>query len=166
MLPIHQQSWLAERIGAKGETMRRSSTGHRGVGGVCCRAFRRFLLREQGGVTVEFVLWIPMLLAFMLLVADASLAFMRQASLLEVSRETARIVARHGLNAEAATRHAEARARIGTRTPEVSVDINADVTMVTVTILVEMRDLAPFGILETLQGNRVAIRTVHAIEPI
>lgn len=144
------------------------STGHGFKAGLF--SVRQKLLRfagdEEGSTTVEFVLWVPVLLAFVLLVADVSIAFMRQASLLDVSREAAQFVARHALDAPAAERLATNRARVGEYSPEVDVDIDAEAQTVTVTILVEMEDLAPFGILESLKTGRITIRSVQAIEPI
>jgi Flp pilus assembly protein TadG len=126
----------------------------------------RFARAEDGSATVEFVLWVPVFLAFLILVADTSLAFMRQASVLDVSRDAARIVARHGLDAPAAERLAANRARIGDNTPDVNVEIDTKAQTVTVTIFIAMEDLAPFGILQNLQTELVAVQAVHAIEPI
>jgi Flp pilus assembly protein TadG len=128
--------------------------------------YLRFAKGADGSTTVEFVLWVPVFLAFMLLVADVSIAFMRQASLLDVSREAAQFVARHALDAPAAEHLAANRARIGDNAPAVNVDIDAMAHTVTVTILVEMEDLAPFGILQSLHTGPIAIASVQAIEPI
>jgi Flp pilus assembly protein TadG len=143
-------------------TGRGCETGRFGVR----RSSLRFARDEDGSTTVEFVLWVPVFLAFMLLVADVSLAFMRQASLLDVSREAAQFVARHALDAPAAEDLAADRAQIGDNSPEVHVDIDAKAQTVTVTILVEMEDLAPFGILQSLHTGPIAIASVQAIEPI
>ena len=148
--------------------MRKFSTGHSDKASWFAEReqFLHFAKGEHGTTTIEFVLWVPLFLSFMLLVADVGMAFMRQANVLDVSREAARIVARHGLDAPAAIRLAADRARIGEHAPEVTVDIDAKAQFVTVTIFVQIQDLAPFGILQSLHSDRVAIQAVHAIEPI
>ena len=125
-----------------------------------------FLKKEDGGSSVEFALWLPLLVSVMVLVADTSFAFMRQSNLLDVSRETARIVARHGLTVEEAVLYAEGRMQSRADAPRVSVEIDSDATNVTVRIAVAMHDLAPFGILENLYRGEVSVSTVHALEPI
>ena len=55
---------------------------------------RTFGKKEDGSVTIEFVLWLPLLMALVLMATDASVAFMRQSHMWQVSRDTARIVSR------------------------------------------------------------------------
>lgn len=129
-------------------------------------ARRRFLAREDGTISVEFALWTPVFLALAMLTADVSFTFMRQANLWDVSRDTARIVARHGLDRQAAERYAADNARFGGHVPAISVDIDADAALVTVTMASTMRDLAPFGILGSALGGTVQIRVTQALEPI
>ena len=50
---------------------------------------KRFGRDESGTVTVEFVLWVPFIFAFVLIAADATLAFMRQSQMWQVPRERA-----------------------------------------------------------------------------
>ncbi|TGD61796.1 pilus assembly protein [Tabrizicola sp. WMC-M-20] len=156
------------QIVTKGETvLRQTKTQQRQTESVPhLGRIARFLRTEEGGVSVEFALWMPLLVSIILLIADASFAMMRQSSLLAVSRETARIVARHGLNIDEAVIYAESKARNSTDAPVVSVEIDSDSTNVTVRIVTSMHDLAPFGILEKLFQERVLISTVHALEPI
>jgi Flp pilus assembly protein TadG len=148
--------------------MREFSTGHNNKASWFAgrEPFLHFAKDEHGTTTIEFVMWVPLFLTFMLLVADVGMAFMRQANVLDISRDAARIVARHGLDAPAAIRLAADRARFGEYTPEVTVDIDPKAQFVTVTIFVQIQDLAPFGILQSLHADRVAIQAVHAIEPI
>ena len=130
------------------------------------RSRGRFSRGESGSMSVEFALWTPFMLIFPLLVADTSFVFARQASLLNISRETARIVARHASEPEAATQYAETEARHNVENPQVSVTIDQESAQVTVTILVEMQDIAPFGVLASIQSKPLTIQTIHKLEPI
>lgn len=49
-----------------------------------------FFLSEDGSVSVEFALWIPVIFFFFLLVADASAAFMAQAQMWHVAGDVSR----------------------------------------------------------------------------
>lgn len=126
----------------------------------------RFGKDDRGSITVEFVLWTPILFGFILMIADVSLAFMQQARLLDISREAARIVARHGLDEAGAEQFAVKQARMGNEGFDVSVQIDPEANTVTVTFLVDIQDLAPLGFLRTIQSDQVVIQTVNAIEPI
>ena len=85
---------------------------------------KRFMSQENGSTTVEFVLWLPLLVAVLIVAVDASVLYMRQSNLWQVSRDTARIVSRHGMTelvAEAYARtgsDAEARKLLETYEPE------------------------------------------------
>jgi len=48
---------------------------------------------EDGTVSVEFVLWVPVIFFFFLLVADASAAFMAQANMWHIAGEISRALA-------------------------------------------------------------------------
>ncbi|NYS25283.1 pilus assembly protein [Rhodobacteraceae bacterium 2376] len=48
---------------------------------------------EHGGVTVEFVIWTPMIMALLLLVADASAAFMAQSAMWQAAGDISRAIA-------------------------------------------------------------------------
>ena len=54
------------------------------------RFARRFIRHDNGGVTIEAVLWMPVFVALLCLVADASLIFGRQAEVLRVVQDANR----------------------------------------------------------------------------
>lgn len=126
--------------------------------------FQSFRKDETGSTTVEFVLWIPFIFAFVLIAADATLAFMRQSQMWQVSRETARIVSRHGMNETTAEAFASLQATIGTTAPDVDVSFaSGDVT---VSIAMPMEVMAPFGILAFVTSDTMITRVTHTMEPI
>ena len=124
-----------------------------------------FLRRERGGVTVEFVLWVPVFFSLVLLSADASLLFLRQSNFWTVSRDTARIVARHGMETEAAEDWAAEQARIGDYRPEVAVEIDPVRDTVTVTITGAAASMAPFGMMRFALGDRISAAVTQVREP-
>ena len=48
---------------------------------------------EEGGISIEFVLWTPLLMAFLLLVLEGTLAFLAQGALWHAAGELSRAVA-------------------------------------------------------------------------
>jgi Flp pilus assembly protein TadG len=130
------------------------------------RAFRAFRKRTDGGVTVEFVLWLPVFLALIMLSTDASIMFMRQSNFWSVSRDTARIVSRHGFDTAAAEQYAAVNARFGDYTPKVSVKVDQITSTVTVTITAQSERMAPFGVIGMAMGNTVSAQVTQTLEPI
>ena len=118
----------------------------------------------RGGVTIEFVLWVPVLMGIILLAADASVAFTRQSTLWDVSYNTARILARHGMTAEEAQAYAAGQAQFAGHTP--AVDIQLSDNEVTVLISADTKAMAPFGILAAALGDTISVRVRHGLEPI
>ena len=137
-----------------------------GTSGRIARRFSSFLRRDDGNVSVEFMLWLPLFVGLMLLSADVSLMFMRQSLFMEVSRDTARIVSRHGLDPEAAQEYARTHAAVGAYRPDVSVKVDPLDATVTVEIVGQSRALAPFGVLAQAIGDTVSTRVTQALEPI
>ena len=125
---------------------------------------RAFLRETRGSVTVEFVMWVPVFCGLLMLFADTSLTYMNQSNFWNVGRETARIVARHGFDAEAAETYAETHASFGAYRPTALVTI--DDSTVTVTITAEASAMSLFGILNFVQGQTIEARVTDVLEPI
>ena len=125
------------------------------------RSFRR---DERGSTTIEFVLWVPLLFALLLFATDVTLAFMRQSHAWQVSRETARIVSRHGMDTEAAEAFARESGTMGASIPEVNVSFEGMDVIVIMSL--PTASLTPFNTLGFLLGDRVTTRVTHAMEPL
>jgi len=126
--------------------------------------FKKFKKDEAGSSSVEFVLWIPFLFAFVLIAADASLAFMRQSQMWQVSRETARIVSRHGMTEVTAEQFAADKATIGEMVP--FVDVTFDSGDVIVSMAMPTQAVAPFGVLNLVAGDFIVTSVTHTVEPL
>ena len=70
---------------------------------------RRRLAREDGGATVEFVLWTPLYVALIGFVADVSLSITQTSMMWDVARDTSRRVAVGELEPEAAETYAKSQ---------------------------------------------------------
>jgi Flp pilus assembly protein TadG len=127
-------------------------------------ALKAFHRTERGSVTIEFVMWVPVFCGLLMLFADTSLTYMNQSNFWNVSRETARIVARHGFDAEAAESFAETHASFGHYTPEALVTI--DGSTVTVTITADAKSMSLFGLLNFAQNQTIEARVTDVLEPI
>lgn len=126
----------------------------------------RFLRATDGSATVEFTMIVPAFLGFVLFAADASVSFTRQSTLWNVSQQTARIVARHALDAEGGERYAQGQLRFGKTPPEVVVTIDDVTQMVTVVVTAETAQMAPFGLLQFAMQDRMSVSVSQALEPI
>lgn len=125
---------------------------------------RRFRKETEGSVTIEFVLWVPVFMGLILLAADTSIAFMRQTDLWNLSRDTARIVARHGMDEAEASEFIRAQLGKVKVEPEIHVVISEDT--VQVQIAAAARDMAPFGILGFTGASRFVASVTQVMEPI
>ena len=72
----------------------------------------------------------------------------------------------HALDAEAGAAFARNRMRIGSYVPEIEVKIDDETQMVTVSVTVDARQMAPFGILSLALGDRISFAVSQMLEPI
>lgn len=128
-----------------------------------CRRLRQFCRSEDASVTIEFVLWLPLLCTLFLIATDATVAFMRQSQMWQVSRDTARIVSRHGMTQSVAETYARENAAFGSTTPAVFVETTG--TQVVVAIQTPASELTVFGTLNFALGDNITTRVIHAMEP-
>lgn len=129
------------------------------------RCLGRFSRENEGSTTVEFVIWVPFFIALIVMIADVSLLFMRQSNFWNVSRDTARIVARHGMSGSAAADYAQEHAAFGDYLPEISIEVSE--TEVTVVISALASQVAPFGFFSlAADGSLVSARVTQALEPL
>mgnify|MGYP001766367550 CR=1 FL=1 len=128
------------------------------------KTFKSFLSEEDGTATIEFVLMLPLFSVLVLLLADASLLFLRHTQLMNISRDTARIVSRHAMTAADAVTYAESHARTQASTATAQVTVANGV--VTVLITSQSRISAPFGIISFAVGDRIVARAISTMEPV
>lgn len=62
-----------------------------GRAGVKWSEIKTFLRREDGSSTIEFVLWLPIVILILLLIVDASMLFMSRSHAIRVLQDTNRL---------------------------------------------------------------------------
>ena len=129
--------------------------------------FRSFLSSfrgdQDGGSTVEFMLWVPVFTALMTGAIDVGTIFTHKSNYWSTARDTARQVARHSMTVSEAETYAQTHATFGGVTPTVDVTVSA--TDVTVRIAGQADTIASFGIFGALDGANVVAEITYALEP-
>jgi Flp pilus assembly protein TadG len=128
------------------------------------RTLRRFLVEDTGSTTVEFVLMVPLFTAFLLLAVDASMLLLRQTTLMNVARDTARAVSRYAMTAAEGQAYAQGAAANGQGTAVASVTIVNGI--VTVRVDTNAQSAAPFGIVTFAVGDTISATAMNTLEPI
>lgn len=100
----------------------------------------RFRKDTNGSVTIEYVMWVPIMAAGIGLSMDASMLMHKQANLFVLARDSARIVALgRGTDEEV---EASMTARLGSA---YTVDVNTVGSFVTSTVSIKFKDIMMFG---------------------
>ena len=128
------------------------------------RGLRIHRKKEDGTVSVEFVLWMPLFMVILALAIDASLLFMSQSNYWSVSRDTARLVARHAMDGPTAKAYAEMRAGSFFGQPQATVEYGA--STVTVTLSAPAQSILLFDGMGFARGMDINARITQALEPI
>lgn len=126
--------------------------------------FQRLKSDEDGGASVEFMLWVPIFTALMTGAVDVGTIFTHKSNYWSAARDTARLVARHAMTAEEAEQYAMERATFGGVTPQVNVSLDA--SEVTVTISGQADTIAAFGVFGVLDGANIVAEVTYSLEPI
>ena len=126
--------------------------------------FQRFRSDQSGSLSIEFVMWLPLFAFLLVLAGDSTMAFMNQSKMWQVSRETARIVSRYGMDELTAEAYAAKLATLGETVP--TVDVSFAMAEVTVQMTMPINAMAPFGLLEFAMSDDITVSVTHAMEPI
>ena len=129
-----------------------------------CRFKRKFQKDDGGGVTIEFMLWVPVFVALMTGAVDIGTIFANKSNYWGVARDTARQVARHAMTNSEAEAYAAIQATFGSVVPTVTVSTTT--TEVTVSISGSTDTIAAFGIFSIFDGGTVSASVTHSIEPL
>ncbi len=124
----------------------------------------RFRRDETGSVTVEFVLWLPVVLAILLVAVDVTFAFIGIGNMWQVSRETARVVSRYGMTEATAESWATHQGTFTKTSP--SVDVAFETGDVIVTMTMPFAAMVPFGMLGLPDDYIYTTQVRHAMEPL
>jgi Flp pilus assembly protein TadG len=125
---------------------------------------RRFLVEDTGSTTIEFVVMVPLFTTFLLMAADASMLFLRQTTLMNVARDTARAVSRYAMTPAEGQAYAQIAAANGQGGATATVTIVNGI--VTVRIDTNAQSAAPFGIVQFAVGNTISATAMNTLEPV
>jgi Flp pilus assembly protein TadG len=128
------------------------------------RNLRFFIEDSEGTATLEFVILVPLFTMLLLVVVDASLLFLRHTSLMNISRDTARIVSRHAMTPAEGKAYAEAFAATKSSTATAEVFFEND--YVVVRLSADAASSAPFGLISFAVGDKIVARAISNMEPV
>jgi Flp pilus assembly protein TadG len=117
---------------------------------------------DRGSTTIEFVVWLPLMVALLLIGAQGAMLFMVQANYGSLARDTARMISRHAMTADDVDAYLATRAVMG-GLPEASVVI-AD-GLVTVTLSKPALEIASFDPLNLTESFRLTASVTQSLEP-
>ena len=124
---------------------------------------RKFLRREDGGASVEFVLILPVFLLIVALIVDASMLFFRQSQAYRVVQDANRSmsIGRFTTPEETSTFVIAALTPISAGATASSSVSNG---IVTTTASLPIADIQLTGLLSAFQGGTVGVTATHVLE--
>lgn len=131
---------------------RRSKVSFKAVARRRMSAFRR---NQEGGATVEFVLWLPFFIALLAIITDFTFIYMTNSSMWDAAREAARAMSIRNTDENQARQMIEDRLIRG---GSYYVDVNPNNLEVYAIIRIGMAEASIFGIFSTvLNDDLVAV---------
>lgn len=115
------------------------------------KAIERFRCRQDGTATIEVVLWIPIVLVLVGILADTSIVFGRQAEILRIIQDGNRSLAvgRFQTTAEAETYILD---RVSVFSDETTVDVIITDGIIATSVTVPVSDLTSTGLFEAINS--------------
>jgi Flp pilus assembly protein TadG len=129
------------------------------------RSVLTFLGDEQGAVTIEFVLWVPVFVSMLVFVTDASIIYLTHSEMWNVARDTTRrMTTRQFTNVSEARDHAAAHLFLGERTYVIDPDFGTEMN---VTIAISLDDATIFGFFfKSILGKSLVASVTMRNEPL
>lgn len=140
------------------------------------RKFKAFLRQESGSSSIEFVLWMPLVLAILLLVVDSSMLFMSRTHTIRVLQDTNRLYSvgqftsnQDDIDAARAERLGKARdyalSRLRGLSPSATVTATETQNrVVRTTARLRTREIAAIGFLGMMIDTTMVVSAEHRVE--
>jgi Flp pilus assembly protein TadG len=124
-----------------------------------------FLRDENGAITIESVLWLPIYALFLVMIVDVSLLFNGQAQAQRTLQDINRL-ASSGYYVSEADVEARARSLLGHLSDQLTVDATIDTNLgvITATASMPASDLMAIGTLPKFADIRITVGAWHMIE--
>lgn len=126
-------------------------------------SIRRMMRSEDGSSTIEFVLWLPILVSLITITADASLILGAKARVLRVVEDANRATAIGRFRTVAETQD-YVKANIGTYAAQATVTSVFSGGVVSTTVVIPSKALMAVGFLGYLTGINVTVTAQHMLE--
>jgi Flp pilus assembly protein TadG len=129
---------------------------------------KTFLRQETGGVTIEFVLWLPIVMAILLLIVDSSLLFMSRSHAMRVLQDTNRLYSVGQFTGTPAERITQAQnyalARLTGFSPSATATTVETNRVVRTRATMETREVAQIGFLGMMIDMTMVVTAEHRVE--
>lgn len=123
----------------------------------------RFLRREEGSSTIEAVLWLPVFIAFFVLVADGSFLFFGQNKVYQIIQDANRTLSVGYLSTTDDVVN-YVQARLTDYAPHATVTSTIDQGIVTTQVSVPGSDLVATGLFTAFLNLNIVARASHYLE--
>ncbi|HLQ19756.1 MAG TPA: TadE/TadG family type IV pilus assembly protein [Tabrizicola sp.] len=129
---------------------------------------KEFMRQESGSSTIEFVLWMPVVMLILLLIADASMLFMSRSHAIRVLQDTNRLYSVGQFTGTTAERLAQAQTYALNRLRGLSPSATAVTTetnrVVRTQATMETREIAQIGFLGVMIDTQMVVVAEHRVE--
>lgn len=129
---------------------------------------KAFLRQEGGSATIEFVLWLPIVMAILLLVVDSSMLFLSRSHAMRVLQDTNRLYSVGQFTGTAAERITKAQnyalSRLRGLSPSAAVTTTVNNGVVRTRATMETREIAAVGFLGMMIDTEMVVAAEHRVE--
>ena len=129
---------------------------------------KAFFRQEEGGATIEFVLWLPIIFLILLLIVDSSMLFMSRSQAIRVLQDTNRLYSVGQFTGTAAERIAAAQnyalARLRGLSPSATAVTTENNRVVRTRATMETREIAQIGFLGLMIDTTMVVAAEHRVE--
>lgn len=130
--------------------------------------FKAFLRQEGGSSTIEFVLWLPLVIAILLLVVDSSMLFMSRSQALRVLQDTNRLYSVGQFTGTPAERIAAAQnyalSRLRGMSPSATATTVETNRVVQTRATLQTAEIARIGFLGMMINTTMVVSAEHRVE--
>lgn len=132
------------------------------------RKFKAFLRQEDGSSTIEFVLWLPLVMAILLLIVDSSMLFMSRTHAIRVLQDTNRLYSVGQFTGTPAERITKAQAyalsRLQGLSPSATITTTETNRVVRTRATMETAEIASIGFLGMMIDTTLVVAAEHRVE--
>ncbi|MES2539369.1 MAG: TadE/TadG family type IV pilus assembly protein [Pseudomonadota bacterium] len=133
-----------------------------------CGRFKTFLRQEEGSSSIEFVLWMPIVVMILLLIVDASMLFMSRTHAIRVLQDTNRLYSVGQFTGTAAERITKAQTyalnRLQGLSPSATITTTETNRVVRTRATMETAEIAQIGFLGLMIDTEMVVAAEHRVE--